>query len=137
MTGLDESAVDRMRMAWLFGLTGGELNDEPWAGYRYNYDGVPEYATTDFPDRWQHRFRTIIGSFLFTEPNERLEDDEGEWERAAVYASSGEAECPFRPGLVQEGRCILCEEPRGEEHGYIYVGDGWAEVVYRLSEPDG
>lgn len=28
-------------------------------------------------------------------------------------------------------KCYYCEEKLGEPHGYIYIGDGWSEVVYR------
>ena len=46
------------------------------------------------------------------------------------YTSSGESECWWcGPGTGNEGdqsECKLCE---GD--GYVYLGDGWREVVYR------
>lgn len=32
---------------------------------------------------------------------------------------------------ARTARCPYCEARIGEEHGYIYLGDGWAEVVYQ------
>lgn len=108
----------------------------------YWYEGVPEYAEESFPElnhhdiySTTHEYRTIVRDVTFGSPPERTIDG---WERVATFTSSGETECPERGGYawvptVDEGSgpCYLCEAKPGEEHGYIYIGDGWAEVVYR------
>lgn len=132
----DVDDTERQEIEWVFMLTGGELNDAPWGGFAYNYDGVPEWAASDFDDRFDHEYRTIIGCFVYGSPPEQIVDAEGVWELRATFASSGEAECPLRPEVVEDERCPLCDEPSGEPHGYIYLGDGWAEAVYRLQSDD-
>jgi hypothetical protein len=112
------------------------LRAEPWNGFAYNYDGVPEYAASDFEDTFDHEYRTVIGCFLYGGPPEQLVDADGAWELRATFLSSGEAECPLRAEIVAEERCRLCDETRGEPHGYIYLGDGWAEAVYRRQTRD-
>jgi hypothetical protein len=123
---------ERAQIEVVFLLGGGELNHESWGGFAYNYDGPPSYAESDFPDRYDTEYRTVIGSFLFSSPPTTIEDDEGLWEHRATFRSSGEGECWMRPEVVEEERCPLCDEPRGEEHGYVYLGESWAEAVYRL-----
>ena len=41
------------------------------------------------------------------------------------------ASLPLGESARLEDRCPLCEAGPDEDHGYIYIGDGWAEVVYR------
>ena len=48
------------------------------------------------------------------------------WEQIASYGSSGEAECWCCGSDREEETCLLCE---GD--GIVYIGEGWAEVVYR------
>ncbi len=128
---------EREQVEWVFGLTGGELNDEAWGGFAYNYDEVPDYVRRDYPDLYDGNvsYRTVVGYFVYGSPPEELIDDEGIWERRATYASSGETECPLSPDRVEDARCPLCDSEPGDPHAYIYVGDGWAEVVYRLERP--
>jgi hypothetical protein len=40
---------------------------------------------------------------------------------------------PLAPNAVR-AECPMCEARLGEEHGYIYIGEGY-EAVYRLHEP--
>lgn len=47
---VDEKDSERQQIEWLFSLTGGELWPESWNGFAYNYEGVPEWASTDFDD---------------------------------------------------------------------------------------
>lgn len=126
---------------------------ERWT-FRYHYDGVPEYADGDFADR--HGFGvdycTVVRDCMFGELPEVLHDRGSTWHRVASYQSSGEMECPRGhdgvPGAIvgaepwraewkgerpleDPDRCPLCEEERGQPHGYVYIGDGWCEVVYR------
>jgi hypothetical protein len=134
-------------------LTGGELDDEPWNGFRYNFDGVPDWARPDFKDRYDREYRTVVSCFLYGGPSERIVDASGEWTLQATYSSSGETECPLRDVDAEEQeaiythrekqfnlprieRCFLCDEERGDDHRYIYLGDGWAECVFRLGERD-
>jgi hypothetical protein len=70
-------------------------------------------------------------AFCTAAPPERIADAEGIWELQATFVSSGEAECPQGTESVEEERCPLCDEARGQSHGYIYLGDGWAEAVFR------
>lgn len=75
------------------------------------------------------------------------------WLLQRVYAGRIEAECPLRDvddedqdevytqreggvGAPPAERCYLCDEERGAEHGYIYLGEGWVEAVYRLETVD-
>lgn len=110
---------EREEIEWVFGLTGGELADEPWAGHRYWYEGIPEYAHDDFPphaEAWGD-YRTIVMQALYSPPPERIADPAtGDvWILDKTYSSSGEAELPDPPGET------------------IYIGDGWVEAVYRDS----
>jgi hypothetical protein len=129
---------EREQVEYVFGLTGGELDDEPWGGFKYNYDGPPDYAASDYPDRYDFnvQYRTVIGDFLFGGPPEVIEDDQGVWHKSGMFTTSGETECPLHDQPVEEERCPLCDEARGDEHGYIYIGDGWAEVIFRLELPE-
>ena len=72
--------------------------------------------------------RTAILECLFGEPDA----PEG-WERIASFTSSGEAECWWcGPGTGNEDErdeCKLCE---GD--GLIYLGEGYAEVIFRRTE---
>jgi hypothetical protein len=113
----------------VFGLTGGELEDGPCPisgegrTYRYWYEGVPEYATSDYRDD-RRRLITVAVCELYGE----AEAPDG-WERLATFDTSGETSCPWcGEGTGNEdGRenCPLCE---GD--GLIYLGDGWREVVF-------
>lgn len=121
---------------------------EPTRSFRYSYDGAPEYAGEDFD--FDAETFTVIRNVMFGLPERVLVDDNGKiWMRAAVYTGSGETECPcatFDPLTQEDGRdlkvtqeqadvhdgkvCHLCEEPVGQEHGFIYLGEGESEVVY-------
>lgn len=129
---------EREQIEWVFMLTGGELNDEPWNGFAYNYDGVPDWAASDFKDAFDSEYRTVVGCFIYGGPPRQTIDADGVWELRATFVSSGETECPMAPEAVDNERCRLCDETTGQPHRYIYLGDGWAEAVYRreLRDPD-
>jgi hypothetical protein len=147
----NERDADREQIEWVFGLTGGELNDRPFVTkdhgqFVYWYDGVPEYASSDYPYRFDREYVTLVSYSFCGTPFETLEDLEGnKWVLQSVFGNSGETECPGQHegfGIVTDGhtaggdRCYLCDEKRGDKHRYIYLGDGWAEVVYRKEEEE-
>lgn len=111
--------------------------------FTYWYQGVPEYVERDFdalPLSYAPTYRTVCRDEMFGQVPETVTDDEGTWTVVTRYTTSGEAECPLRnddTGLayVAGERCSFCEETRGELHGVVYIGDGWAEIVYRLQVP--
>lgn len=154
---------EREQIGWVFGLTGGELSDVPWEhlhgadgashdalalhamwyDFAYWYEGAPEYSERDF-DEFE-TIRTVVAQELYgVVPNWLVEPDGSVWKRVGSFTSSGEAECPGKhedgPGLVTDAhcaggdRCVLCDEAKGEAHGYIYLGEGWSEIVYALQE---
>ena len=164
-----DARFEREQVEWVFGLTGGELSDEPlkfqarsaysygeeygeWEdrSWHYHYDGVPEWATEDFDRDIRHSAGTFgnVQHFTLVEigcsygsgaPQTIRFADGSIWHRVAQYAHSGETECPMGSCGDDETvgedstegmhRCPLCEEEKGEKHGYIYVGDG-CETVY-------
>lgn len=147
-----EQQRERSQVEVVFGLTGGELCEGAWQAterdsetvwtFHHYYEFPPEYAERDF-DSTAHSFRTVVRSNMFGEPPEQLAG----WTKVATFGNSGEAECPgqheetnlVRAEQCAEGsdRCFYCEAQVGEAHGYVYIGDGWAEVVYQLEEPSG
>jgi len=126
--------------------------------FHYWYEGVPDYAESESGFDVMKTYRTAItwgGGFLGA-PDPEMYDGDGVWKLVASYSNSGETECLARTydpishedhqgreprrvtteeakGSVDEDRCMLCEEEIGEEHGYIYIGEGY-EAVYELHE---
>lgn len=112
---------------------------EPRAGaFRYWYDGVPDYA--EIRDKYSETYRTVVVDELFGAAPSAIRDGQGIWKKVRSFRSSGETECPGRQdeGDVTKDSasngeyCDYCEANIGEEHGYIYLGDGWGEVIYQL-----
>lgn len=162
-----EQKIERERVEWVFGLTGGELEDEAWEGNRYWFDGPPEYGGEDFRDQYAPgvEYRTVVRNALYAPSRQEIQGEPTakgpgpSWRLVRTFTSSGETECPGRgdtsgetllvgghlaPGLrkmetvgaykvgaVTDGRCPLCEAEKGQPHGFIYLGEGWVEVVYR------
>jgi hypothetical protein len=94
---MTKQEIERQQVEYVFGLTGGELADESWAGFAYWYEGVPEWAQEDFKGRQTHwattTYRTVIAldqCYGFNPPT-----IEG-WEFVRSYGHSGETECPLR-----------------------------------------
>lgn len=151
-----------------------------WA--RYFYDGVPEYAESDFR-RMGGSYVTLCwdrGSYGDHTPPQSIHTGGKRYRRVKVYNSGGERECPYRTihecmghedhPTVKEGfctysivtrkeaklgpswrsisgftqrpgwwkgrraECPLCEARIGEAHGFVYMGEGWCEVVYRARD---
>lgn len=138
-----DAALSKERVEQVFGLTGGELSDEPWKckpvyeavsdaspwKFRFWYEGVPDYAASEFPDKWDIEHRTVVT--YSSDTPEIFEDEDGRWYKVASWSSSGEAECPgmHMDDPKDELPCKLCEGE--DEHGHVYLGDGWCEIVYR------
>lgn len=126
---LTEAEKEHASVEAVFGLTGGELNDSPCPldgggrTYRYWYDGPPEYAAGDYRDE-RRRLITVAACELYGS----VEAPSG-WERINTFSTSGETSCPWCGDGTgnEEGRedCLLCE---GD--GYVYIGDGWREIVF-------
>lgn len=135
--GTPEHDLERERIACVFGLGGGELHEaddrfpDEWdgpEGIAYWYEGAPEYVTLgelglDLDDE----VRTAILCCIFGHPA----PPEG-WVQVASYSSSGERECWWCTDRDHDDGgddgCKLC----GGD-GYLYIGDGWCEVVYAMS----
>lgn len=126
----------------------------------YHYDGPPDYARreefSDCLDGGVDYF-TAVRDIMFGEPPATLAFKGKVYALQATFSSSGECECPGRTlhecsgsedhatidddgctvSVVADGECnggtecVLCGASNGEPHGYIYLGDGWAELVYR------
>lgn len=122
---LTEAEREHASVEAVFGLTGGELEDGPCPldgvgrTYRYWYEGPPEYAAADHRND-RRRLITVAACELYGE----VEAPPG-WERVNAFSTSGETLCPWcGDNSINEG-CLLCE---GD--GYVYIGDGWREIVF-------
>lgn len=120
---------------------------------------APEYLESELQDEhgFDSEFLTLVtdgGGFQDEMPEFILvPNKEGDevWEKAWEGAHGAEVQCPaadydFETGTTEQDRkvtmeetycgespgreCRLCGTPIGEEHGFIYIGEG-AEVVYR------
>jgi hypothetical protein len=118
--------------------------------FTYWYQDVPEYVERSYSDpiRPGGIYRTVVRNEMFGMVPETVTDDEGTWKVVARYSTSGECECPYQhdddpPVPTKEHPCPLCaadgspawQSPSNTdagEHGVIYIGEGWAEIVYRL-----
>lgn len=117
--------------------------------------GCAEYAESDFKrferDWYDVSYRTLVfPGGVINAPHRELYDGQGVWKLVETYANFGEVECPYRSYkdprqrivggdgeadlLDENGRCQLCDEEQGDEHGYIYLGVCAYEAVYELIE---
>ena len=139
--GITDIDLEREQIQCVFGLGGGELHvaDERFPdeagwdspdGIAYWHEGVPEYVSLDelgltFDD--EVRTAILCGVYGLPDPPEG-------WEFVRAFTTSGECECWWCGSGTgnedQREECKLCE---GD--GYVYIGEGWAEVVYRKIEP--
>lgn len=113
-------AIEREQVEYVFGLTGGELDDKPVtfvAGFReqhgkieetdlgltwlYHYDSVPEWAYEDFDRDVRSSasgdYFTLVdlGCEYGSRENKILIDSDGRiYLHVKTYANSGETECP-------------------------------------------
>lgn len=144
---LTEKGIEREQMECVFRLGGGELHiadarfPDPWEEvFAYWYEGCPDYDEEDSKD-YDYNYRTGLAYY-------NCPEIEG-WELVRSFSTSGETECwRCGPGTDWDGSeeqdqarqeqpctntgyrgdpdCKLCEGS-----GYVYIGDGWAEAVYR------
>ena len=139
---------EKEQVEWVFGLTGGELEDGSLVDSkgetiaRFWYKFAPDYAERELNSKHDHPdfITAVVCEMYGTMPDEfRMGDDV--YRKVETYRSSGETECPLRDTedpldfpKDENGRCVYCDESedevKAEGHGYIYLGDGWAEVVY-------
>lgn len=195
---MTEGEITLARIECVFVLGGGELGDDPWAGFAYWYEGPHHWAPdADYPtdvkceacngagevdepsgadddaDPGPFECRTCEGlgnvsveyrTVIVDEMYGRADTPTG-WERVDAYHSSGESECwwdgpgtddehvearearqqrakqrqrqqyegtvptPAEAAQAEEDEescCKLCDDD-----GFVYIGDGWFEVVYR------
>ena len=107
--------------------------------------GAPEYLDNSKREREildATHVRTVYADETFREDPDRFTDSAGRvWTLRGRFSSSGETECLAGEGELvtdttshtsETGRreCPYCEEELGERHGYVYIGDGWSELVY-------
>lgn len=144
---------ERSQIEYVFGLLGGELSDKPlvfWAKelgrdcvkyVKYWYEGAPEWSEEDLPAGARGGIlRTLLHDLILPSI---LEEGGIIWTRIVSYTGSGERECPYYGAVVGEeawrdevdsveieNMCSLCGRDRGEDHGYIYLGEGWTESIY-------
>lgn len=128
-----ERRIEREQVANVFSLGGGELSEKPWGRFRHWFDGPPSWAgRTEYPDMYdgEVEYRTVLICEMYGE-----HDTPNGWRRLNTYRSSGEADCWWcgdGTDYVSEHKgehdpkCKLCEGS-----GYVYLGDGWGEVVYK------
>lgn len=128
----DELEIERI--AAILSVEASDLrrwNGETGAFY---YDGVPEWAASDFPafaaddcaDGLEHR--TV---YTFGDPASypRVDADFEGWTFVRSYNASVERECPWcGPGTGDEHRRAECKLCEGD--GLIYEGDGFSEAVF-------
>jgi hypothetical protein len=126
--------------------------------FAYSYDGAPSYAEEYRGGRraGDHEC-VVVQDCLFGELPAVLYEKGRRYDRVAVLRSSGETECPCNDTDEQAHRqaaakldpderaalgvkvepCPLCEDDGTDETPHIYLGDGWCETVYRVTETCG
>jgi len=145
-----EADREREQVENVFGLGGGELEDESFAGYAYNYEGAPEYAANEI-EELDYQYHTVIvsGGGYLPSPYDKLEEDGVRWDLVEYFMNSGESDCwicgaggngvdwwadefeqqhGHAPG--PDDRCGLCETEMEDMPGVVYIGEGY-EAVYR------
>ncbi len=158
---MTEAEIERVCVEAVFRLGGGELMDVPWTAsygsevlgtFPHWYEGIPEWCDVEDDDLHDEgaTYRTLIPApNPYSGPPSELRDENGTWKLLRTFTSSGETECVYRGSdegeivlatQAQDGEsCPCCGESVGSKHGYIYLGEGSCEAVYKLegSESDG
>lgn len=118
--------------------------------FRFWYEGIPEYLKYhgDYNDYHAGRdYRTAVYDCTYGTPAETVLSDGESWELVGRYQVSAERPCPCHKDSGNDaeaiasiqswidrehgGTCPYCEEKAGAEHGYVYVGEGMFECLYR------
>lgn len=135
----EEKQIEREQVEHVFSLCG-EL-ENPWIAdndsFPYWFENVPDWCKKDFPDRFDRgvNYRTVIEDCAFSLPPEIITHNNVKWIRKAVLGpSSGECECPLKQDEISEVQCKYCDCDPGQKHEFVFIGDGWCEVVYRSFE---
>ena len=128
------------------------------------YEGVPEYASGDFDDLENARTavhcalygesaeRIVVeggawvrkGEFLSSGETEccyrsgapedaKVKRDQCRLVKAFPKHRTGGGYSP-KDLTAKHAECPFCGERLGEDHGYIYLGDGWVETVYAFED---
>lgn len=140
-----EDDLFREQLEQVIGIEYGELRrpnrcrDDWDVWFPYWYDGLPEYASHEFDEdrRFLGLYRTVVMDLLFRESEVAAPPG---WRVVREFHNSGEREC-YACGpdshLAEDGvevgpdwRCPYCENDNPKEQGHVYIGDGWAEVVF-------
>lgn len=104
--------------------------DDPEHGWPAFSEGWPDWlgradlaeiAGVQASAVWDYEWRVVYVCELFGQW-----DPPDGWVRAAAFSTSGEAEC----ACAGDAECVLCD---GE--GWVYIGDGWREVIVRSERP--
>jgi hypothetical protein len=135
-------------------MSDGEAKD---GTFHFSLDGLPDWLSErelllevkakrnigdpDYSTRYDLEFFTVVQDCLFGLPPETITLADGrEFKRLTHYLSSGETECVARDQdneeALAEQACPYCECQAGEKHGFIYLGDGWCQVVYCRIPPE-
>jgi len=130
---MTEQQIEREQVANVFCLGGGELHEpdpdfpDAWDNYfAYWHEEAPEWADEsdrDGADPWE--CRTAYACVLFGGPKV----PKG-WELVRSFISSGEADCWY-DGAGTDAEAPSPDCPLCEGDGYVYLGDGWAVLLFR------
>lgn len=152
-TELTDEQVNKLRIEYVFGLTGGELHEphpdfpDQWDKlFEYWYEGMPDWAGTPDPQAVcndpEAEFRTGIG---FYDPPEKelelwfLEPESPRyeyWDLYETYRTSGETACPWDgDGAEDELETARKERVERRERGLSVPAD--EENRCPLCEDDG
>lgn len=160
MSRLTAEQIEAEQIAQVLRVDSGDL--EAWKrpdgtnAFGYSYDFAPEWLDKEVQDQhgFYSEFRTGItfgGGFYSGDVPETIPADDGTWKLIGTYTHNAETECPFAswdPELntdradktiktadcvgPDETRCPYCEGAIGEDHGFIYIGEG-VEAIYVLT----
>ncbi len=113
-----------------------------------SYDDAPEWLERDLQREHGYGsvFCTVVtsGGGYQSAPKERIVEENGtEWILVGTYTHGAETECPGNAegkSVVTEDHCFAgtdacyyCEASLCEDHGFIYIGEGY-EAVYRRKD---
>ena len=106
------------------------------------FEGLPYWVTEDMypkyssdPTEYDPEYLTVVVDCLWGLPAKSFLAKGHIWDYVGHYQVTPERECPYKDkenGMPDfEGACPYCEAAKDEDHGYVYVGDGMCEVIYK------